>query len=316
MRNVFCKLRLVLTLSVLPMLLSGCGSDADNKQKVTLFGTVEIVMLFITLFVATTTIISLIHSQISVRRGTNSVSRFLRHNSTYRTQKKAAKRNALVLAGDAVGLIIGFNIVRLITTLIPICIIVYSIYLMNKGTDSKERVEATRDLTKAGVTAGKGAAVVGTAVGGVVAAPVVVGAAGVTGVAGAAVGLTTMGSTWLAGHEIAKGAERVHAHMEDVDHGRDVREFPELSDGSVISPDEFIKKAVRLGCDTTMSVRDMATTVIGYAPEASLRELPEDMDDIEKAARLLGAVHSPAIEENKNDNVVIDADFKEVKEVQ
>lgn len=313
MQSVFCKLRLVLTLSVLPIMLSGCGSGDDKKSKATLFGTIEIIMLFITLLVATTTIISLIHSQISVRRGTNSVSKFLRHNSTYRTQKKAAKRNALVLAGDAVGLIVGFNIVRLITTLIPIGIIIYAIYLMNKGTDSKERITATRDVTKAGITAGKGAAVVGTAVGGVAAAPVVAGAVGATGVGAAAVGLTTIGSTWLAGHEVAKGAERVHAHMEDVDHGRAVREFPELSDGSVISPDEFIKKAVRLGCDTTMSVKEMAATVIGFAPEASLNELPADMDDVEKAARLLGAVRYPAIEEKKE--TIIDADFKEVEEI-
>ncbi len=51
----------------------------------------------------------------------------------------------------------------------------------------------------------------------------------------------------------------------------------------------FRKKALRLGCTEDMSLTEMAETVIKYAPEASLRQLPESMPIEEKAARLLGA---------------------------
>lgn len=342
------KLRLeFLILAVIPLILTGCGGEDGGKSKIMSFGISGGIMLF---FTAGTCINSMVHLLMSARsqtRGTNSFSRFIRHNTSYGVQKSVIRGCGFVMVFDLIFFAFGFSIPKLLVILLPVPVIVYATILMKKGNEDKQRLRATRDVTKAGVTAGKTAAVVGAAAaGGAMILPVAgaaVGAAGAAGgaalagasgagVAGAIGGaaaaggagaaaatgaiaanigtLAAAGGVFAVGHEVAKGSERVRAVMEDVDHGREVREFPELSDGDVISPDEFMKKAMKLGCDSTMSISDMAHTVIKFAPETSLKELPEDMDEVEKAARLLGAVHNTKGIEQKDK--VIDAEYREV----
>lgn len=274
MRNIFCRLKLIMMCFVIPMLLAGCGTQPAEDGKPTSnlmkLGISGFIMLFFTGFHCVYYIASLIHSRISQKRGTNAMSKFLRHNTSYKRQKRILIRSSFLVGFDLLMLAFGFTIPKLIITLLPIGIMVYAGLLMKKGTEDKECEKATRTVTKAAVTAGSKTAVAG-------------------GVAAAAL---SAGAIMHLSHEAAKGAERVHAHMEDVDRGREVREFPELSDGDTISPEEFIAKAMKLGCTPEMNIGDMANTVLKYAPEASLKELPEDMDNVEKAARLLGAVKS------------------------
>ncbi len=283
----YFKHKLILTLALLTpcLLLTGCGV-ATKLGIMSFGGTFGIGMLILTSTVCIVQFAKLMISTTSQERGTNSASRFVRHTYNYKVQKNAIKWSAVILAPDLVGLIIGFTIPKLLITLMPIGVMIYALILMNKGTKDKQRVQATRDVTKAGLTAGKYAAVAGAAVG----APVVAGGVALAG-GGALAAAAAAGTTMITGTAIAEGAERVHGVMEDVDHNRPVREFPELSDGYVISADEFRKKAIRLGCDASMDPAQMADVVIKYAPEASLNELPPDMDKVEKAARLLGTVH-------------------------
>lgn len=307
MRNIFCRLKLIIMCFVIPMLLAGCGAQPTEDGKPTSnlmkLGISGFIMLFFTGFHCVYYIASLVHSGTSQKRGTNAMSKFIRHNTSYKQQKRILIRSSFLVVFDLLMLAFGFTIPKLIITLLPIGIMVYAGLLMKKGTEDKEREKATRTVTKAAVTAGSKTAVAG----GVAAAAVV--AAPVAAAAGTATAALSAGAIMHLSHEAAKGAERVHAHMEDVDRGREVREFPELSDGDTISPEEFIAKAMKLGCTPEMNIGDMANTVLKYAPEASLKELPEDMDNVEKAARLLGAVKSnhqalPPIE---------DAQYREVK---
>ncbi len=60
--------------------------------------------------------------------------------------------------------------------------------------------------------------------------------------------------------------------------------------------DLFKKKAVRLGCKEDMPIEDMAKRVLQLAPEFTLKELPEDMPDEEKAMRLLGAFKTSEVQ--------------------
>ncbi len=290
---IYFKHKLIFTTTFLLscLLLTGCGNQTAPLGIMSL-GTFGVFMAIITSCACVYSLAKLVISTTSQRRGTNSASRFIRHNVNYGVQKTTIKISAIVMIFDVIGVIIGFTVPRVIITLMPVGIIVYAYLLMKKGTEDKQRIQATRDVTKAGLTAGKYAAVAGAAV----AAPYAAGAVGAALAAEGAVTATVaaagaMGATMLTGAEVAKGAERIRGVMEDVDHNRPVREFPELSDGYVISPDEFLKKAVRLGCDTSMDLSQMADVILMNAPEASLNELPPDMDKVEKAARLLGAVH-------------------------
>lgn len=322
MCNTFCRLKLIMMCFVIPILLAGCGAQPAEDGKPTSnlmkLGISGFLMLFFTGFHCVYYIASLIHSGTSQKRGTNAMSKFLRNNTSYKRQKRILIRSSFLVGFDLLMMAFGFTIPKLIITLLPIGIMVYAGFLMKKGTEDKEREKATRTVTKAAVTAGAKTAVVGgTVVGAAMTAPVVAAAVGAGSVGAAAATLTAASGTIAAagavkhlGHEASMGAERVHAHMEDVDSGREVREFPELSDGETISPEEFMEKAVRLGCTQQMSINEMAETILKYAPEASINELPPDMDDVEKAARLVGAVKSikptlsPPIE---------DAQYREVK---
>ena len=53
--------------------------------------------------------------------------------------------------------------------------------------------------------------------------------------------------------------------------------------------DLFKSKAKRLGCRDDMSLAEMAKLVVSFAPEASLKELPEGLSDEEKAVALFAA---------------------------
>lgn len=344
------RLRYFMILCIIPILLAGCGATATGEEKKPVgimgLGMTGVIMLILTAVVCGTAIAKLLISATSQKRGTNSASRFVRHNAAYGVQKKAIRRSGFIAIIDFILTIIHFTIPKLLITVIPIGIMVYAYILMKKGTEDKQRVQATRDVTKASLTAGKTAAVAGAAVAGtVVAAPAIAAigtgiaaggtaiasGAGAAAAAGSAVasiggsaatiatGAIGAGTVWMTGHEVAKGSERTRAVMEDVDHGREVREFPELSDGETISPDEFVRKAMKLGCDASMDIASMAQTVLKYAPEASLNELPPDMDDVEKAARLLGAVQKVEAIEAKTEKpdevskeLPIDVDFREV----
>lgn len=330
MRNVTCRLKLIMMCFVIPMLLAGCGGPPGKAEKPTsklmTLGISGFIMLWVTVMYGMYSIAALMKSGTSQKRGTNAVYKFLRHNSAYRKQKYILINNAVTAGFDMLMMAFGFTIPKLLITLMPIGIMVWAGFLMKKGTEDKDREKATRTVTKAAVTAGAKTAVVGgTVVGAAMTAPVMAGAFGAaaaaTTVAGAAsaagTALTASAGTIAAAgavkhlsHEVSMGAERVHAHMEDVDRGRAVREFPELSDGETISPEEFMDKAIRLGCTQQMSINEMAATILNYAPEASVRELPPDMDDVEKAARLVGAVKStkPTLPPP-----VQDAEYREVK---
>lgn len=311
------RLRYFAVLCTIPMLLSGCGAKSPIAN-VRLFGIMSLtpwqIMLIMTSLVSVVSITRLLASSASQKRGTNATTKFVRHNVTYGVQKRVMRVNGFVAAIDLIGTIAHFTVAKLLITLLPIGVIIYATILMHRGTRDKGRVEATRTVTKSTVTAagevGSKAAYTGATI---AAAAAVAGSAPVAAipVAGAA--------AYLA-YEGHKGSERIRATMEDVDHGREVREYPELSDGRVIDPETFISKAMKLGCDAGMSVQEMADMVLKYAPEASLNELPEEMDPVEKAARLLGAVRQVEAIEDKSEKLdevskepPIDVDFHEVQ---
>lgn len=312
------RLRYFMILCIIPMLLTGCGAATTGEEKKPVgimgLGMTGKIMLVLTALVSIVSITKLLTSSTSQKRGTNAASKFIRHNTSYGVQKRTMRLNGLVAALDLIGTVSHFTIPRLFITLLPIGVIVYSFILMRRGTKDKERVEATRTVTKSTVTAagevGSKVAYTGATI---AAGAAVVGSAPVAAIPAA-------GAAAYLAYEGHKGSERIRATMEDVDHGREVREYPELSDGRVIDPETFISKAMKLGCDAGMSIQEMADMVLKYAPEASLNELPEEMDPVEKAARLLGAVRQvEAIEDKseKPDEVSkeppIDVDFREVQ---
>ena len=224
-------------------------------------------------------VISLFNIFEKSRRGTNTVTRFVR-NSVGFFSYGFVTTVAFVLS--LVFLMFGFKFKAVYAPIPTMCVIPMGMLLRIINTNTKRREKDARTVTKAGLRVG--------------------GVAG--GTAASAAVISTSGNiplgiaTGLAVNEVAQISASNMCDVEIVKHPEEDHPKPTGMMTSMIvggaltkcKPEEFLQAAERVGIATEdRSMDEVVSAVLQSAPIAILSELPDDMSDADKAMTILGS---------------------------
>lgn len=298
---------LVLTVCILPMVLTACGSDLSPEEKALKQAakakSSALFLLCINLVICVIALLGIIKSNNSAQMGTNTVTRFVRKGVDHRKQNIYFAWIGVMLVIDILSTFMRFHILKLLCFLPPIGVIVFIVFNMRKRVNDKQRIKDARVVTKGSLQVGAGVAKGAVAVAGVAAAVP-------TGGASLAASAAGMAALSAGGNVMKQAADNMEVEgFKGIDSDQ-VASAVEVGASKrieqIADTDLFRRKAMRLGCTEQMSLGEMAQIVLKYAPEASLKELPDHLSDEDKAVALLGAFKEGKKEE------VIDAEFREV----
>ncbi len=314
-------LYLLLCISVIPILLTACGKSEEEKAlaraaRAKTFGVIGII---VNVIICIPILMNTIKMANTAQRGTNAVTRFVRKGVAHTSQSRYYGMLTLLIVADVLFLFFPtqFHIIKLGAFVPPIGCIVLLIVLMTKSKNDKERVKDARVVTKGtleatsavGETVGEAVAVgaAAYATGGDPQAMQAAAAAGkalgkgVGNIAGeAGKNMEVEGYRSMDLTETKEAAQQLSGQMQAALTKSDIQ-ITQIADTEL-----FKQKAMRLGCNETMSLGDMARVVLKYAPESSMKELPEGLSDEEKAVALLGAY-------KQQPKAIVDASYREVQ---
>lgn len=351
---------LMFTVCILPMILTACGSELSAEEKAAKAAAKAqsgaLMLLCFNVIVCIIITLWIIQLKNSAQLGTNAVTRFVRKGYSRGRQKQIYGALALLLVFDVLNLFLKFHSIKIFAILPPIGDIAFIIMNMKQHREDKQRIKDSRVVTKGALQAGSGVAKGAVIVAGAAAAPATGGASlGAAVAATAAIGASGAIMDQAAKNMEVEGFKGIdsNAVTEGVVSGASAMLKPGLDSShiaQIADTDLFRQKALRLGCNEQMSLGEMAEVVLKYAPEASLKELPEGLSVEDKAVALLGAfktqakkvvseqasvvkeqVKQVAVEkaqqvvtskvknrlqmpaQQSTDNVVVDAEFREVE---
>lgn len=292
---------LMLTVCILPMILTACGEKLTAEEKAAKAAAKAqsgaLMLLCFNVIVCIIVTLWIIQLKNSSQLGTNAVTRFVRKGYARGRQKQIYGALAFLLVIDVLNLFMKFHFIKLLCPIFPIGDLAFIIMNMQQHKNDKQRVKDSRVVTKGALQTGAGVAKGAVVVAGVAAAAPTGGASLLA--AGAAVGAGGVVMDQAAKNMEVEGFKGIdsNAVAEGVVSGASAVMKPALDSAQIAQiadTDLFKQKALRLGCNEQMSLGEMADVVLKYAPEASLKELPEGLSSEEKAVALLGAFKEQA----------------------
>ena len=295
---------LMFTVCILPMILTACGSELSAEEKAAKAAAKAqsgaLMLLCFNVIVCIIITLWIIQLKNSAQLGTNAVTRFVRKGYSRGRQKQIYGALALLLVFDVLNLFLKFHFIKIFAILPPIGDIAFIIMNMKQHREDKQRVKDARVVTKGALQTGSGVAKGAVIVAGAAAAPVTGGASlGAAVAATAAIGASGAIMDQAAKNMEVEGFKGIdsNAVTEGVVSGASAMLKTGLDSShiaQIADTDLFRQKALRLGCNEQMSLGEMAEVVLKYAPEASLKELPERLSVEDKAVALLGAFKTQA----------------------
>lgn len=200
----------------------------------------------------------LLDKQMEENRGTNTLTKFVRHSYSWKSYKFIAFGAIL---SSAIAAFIGYFIDAVYACLPTVGVLVFTYIFKYMNNACKQRKHSARAVTKTSASiAGQAAPVVGTAIGTACGNPM----------AGAAVGIST--------GEV----------LEQCSDNMVVPDAPNVC-LTIKDPDKFMEAAGRCGIPTEgRQLIDVANDVVRFAPSSAIEALPDNMPVDEKAKRILG----------------------------